>query len=239
MDVKGKNVTIVGLGRTSLALVKLLLREGATPFVTERDDTPKLVEYKRALDELGVRYECGGHSAGAFERAGVIIPSPGVSPNIPPIAKAREAGAMVVGEMEFASGYCKSHVLAVTGTNGKTTTTELLRALVEACGHSVVLAGNNAFPFSSAVQLEPAPEFIVLEVSSYQLETARAFRPWIGAVLNVTPDHLARHGTMENYAAVKACMFENQEPGDFAVINVDDPMVRGMADSTRATVWRF
>lgn len=239
MDVQGKNVTVVGLGRTSLALVRLLLREGARPFVTDRDDSPKLAEYKHALDELGVPYECGGHSAAAFDEAAVIIPSPGVSPSIPPIAKARAAGAAVVGEMEFASAYCKSRVLAVTGTNGKTTTTELLRALVAACGHNVVLAGNNAFPFSSAVQMDPAPEYVVLEVSSYQLETIQRFRPWIGAVLNVTPDHLARHGTMENYAAVKACMFENQEPDDYAVINVDDPAVRTMADTTRAEVWRF
>jgi UDP-N-acetylmuramoylalanine--D-glutamate ligase len=239
MDVQGKKVTIVGLGRTSLALVRLILREDGKPFVTDSADSPKSLEFRRELDALGVPYECGGHTDAAFENAVAVIPSPGVSPNIAPIAKAREAGAEVLGEMEFASAYCRPRILAVTGTNGKTTTTELLRALVESCGHSVVLAGNNAFPFSAAVQIEPAPDYIVLEVSSYQLETVRRFRPWIGAVLNVTPDHLARHGTMENYADVKARMFENQVPGDWAVINADDPYVRSMAGNTLAEVWRF
>jgi UDP-N-acetylmuramoylalanine--D-glutamate ligase len=131
--------------------------------------------------------------------------------------------------MEFAFKFCRGRILAVTGTNGKTTTTELLRALVAACGHDVVLGGNNALPFSAAVMLEPAPEYLVLEVSSYQLETTRSFRPWIATVLNVTPDHLTRHGSLDDYAAVKARLFANQASGDSAVLNCDDARVRGMA----------
>jgi len=239
MDVAGKKVTVVGLGQTAVSVVRLLLREGARPFVTDSGNGPKLTPYCEALDALGVPYETGGHSEAAFEDAAVVIPSPGVSPTLAPIEAARARGSVVVGEMEFAFGYCRSRLIAVTGTNGKTTTTELLRALVAACGHSVVLAGNNAFPFSAAVMIEPAPEYIVLEVSSYQLETARTFRPWIAAVLNVTPDHLARHGTVEGYAAIKARIFARQESSDIAVVNFDDPYVRGMAACSRGVVWPF
>lgn len=239
MDLTNKKVTLVGMGETSLALVKLLLREGASPFVTEAGSTPKSVARRAALEALGVPCETGGHTEEAFRDAALIVPSPGVSPNIEPIRRAAAGGAEVAGEMEVAFPFRRSRILAVTGTNGKTTTTELLRALVAACGHTVALAGNNAFPFSAAVQLDPAPEFIVLEVSSYQLETARAFRPWIGAVLNVTPDHLARHGDLNTYASVKARMFARQEEGDFAVINCDDPLVREMAAGPGATVCPF
>ncbi len=239
MDVRGKKVTVVGLGQTALALARLLVREGAKPFVTERNSGPRLEPLQAALSALGVPHEVGGHSTEAFLDAVLVIPSPGVSPTIPPIAQAVESGAELVSEMEFAFGCCRSRLLAVTGTNGKTTTTELLRALVDGCGRSVQLAGNNAFPFSAAVALDPAPEYIVLEVSSYQLENARTFRPWIAGALNVTPDHLARHGSVEEYARIKARIFAEQDAGDFAVINADDPIVSRMRPGKAATVWPF
>ncbi|GMU92273.1 MAG: UDP-N-acetylmuramoylalanine--D-glutamate ligase [Candidatus Hydrogenedentota bacterium] len=239
MDVRGKKVTVVGLGRTSVALARLLLREGALPFVTESADGSQLADAKAELESMGVPYECGGHTDEAFAGASVVAPSPGVPPALPPIERARAAGAEVVSELEFAFPYCRSKILAVTGTNGKTTTTELLRTLVAACGRSVILAGNNATPFSSAVMAKPAPDFMVLEVSSYQLELVRTFRPWIGAVLNVTPDHLGRHGTMEAYAAAKARMFAFQDESDVAVLNRDDPYTAAMAGKTRATIWEF
>lgn len=239
MDVRGKKVTVVGLGGTAVSLVRLLLREGALPYVSEVRQKSELLPLCRELDKLGAPCECGGHTETAFEGAAVVIPSPGVPPGIEPIRHAAEAGSEVIGEMEFAFPYCRSRILAVTGTNGKTTTTQLLRVLVESCGHSVLLAGNNAFPFSQAVVVEPAPEYIVLEVSSYQLETARTFRPWAGVVLNVSPDHIERHGDLGTYAAVKARMFAKQQPGDVAVVNHDDPLVREMAAAGQATVWPF
>lgn len=239
MFVQGKKVTIVGMGRTALALARLLLREGARPFVTERDDSPRHGGFRSALEEMGVPYETGGHTDAAFADATLVIPSPGVPPTLPPIEAARRNGAGVIGEMEFAAQYCRARILAVTGTNGKTTTTELLRALIASCGHRVLLAGNNDSPLSEAVMAKEAPEYIVLEVSSYQLETSRSFRPWIASVLNVTPDHLARHGTIENYAATKARIYANQTGGDAAVVNLDDPFVRGMAGATKARVWPF
>ncbi len=239
MNVDGKKITIVGMGETCLALSRLLLREGARPFVTEANDNLKVAARRAELETLGVPCEVGGHTKAAFADASLVIPSPGVSPRIEPIRQAAAKGVEVIGEMEFASFCCRSRILAVTGTNGKTTTTELLRTLVASCGESVALAGNNAFPFSAAVALDPAPEFIVLEVSSYQLDTARRFRPWIGSVLNVTPDHLARHGDVQTYAQVKARMFLNQSASDFAVVNNDDPLVRCMAGGSPAQVWPF
>ncbi|MBX7257460.1 MAG: UDP-N-acetylmuramoyl-L-alanine--D-glutamate ligase [Candidatus Hydrogenedentes bacterium] len=228
MNVKGKKVTVVGLGRTAIALVRLLVREGAEPFVTEYSDAESLTPFKDELCTLGVPFETGGHTDTAFDGAALIIPSPGVPPRLAPIEAARARGANVIGEIEFSSHFCTSKALAVTGTNGKTTTTELLRALVDACGHSVALAGNNEVPLSAAVLRDPQPEYIVIEVSSYQLETARSFRPWIAAVLNVTPDHLARHGDMDGYAAVKSRLFANQRAGDSAVLNADDERVAAM-----------
>ncbi|NIA15713.1 MAG: UDP-N-acetylmuramoyl-L-alanine--D-glutamate ligase [Nitrospiraceae bacterium] len=239
MDVAGERVAVVGLGATAAAVARLLLREGARPFVTDSADSPKNAACAAELEALGVPYEVGGHTPAAFEDASLVIPSPGVPPGIEAIRRAREAGARVAGEMEFAFPYCRSRIVAVTGTNGKTTTTELLRALIESCGHSVLLAGNNDRPFSAAVLAEPASEYLVLEVSSYQLETACEFHPWAAAVLNVTPDHLARHGDLDTYAALKARIFANQREGDVAAINWDDPRVRGMAGGSPATVCPF
>ena len=229
MDVKNKKVTVVGMGRTSVALVGLLLREGAIPSVTDASNSSGLHGFREQFEELGVLYECGGHSSKAFQSAALVIPSPGVSPAIEPIRRAVKAGAECVSEMEFAFAYCRSKIIAVTGTNGKTTTTELIRHMIEACGRTVLIAGNNDSPFSEAVMADPAPEYIVLEVSSYQLDLVAEFHPWIGALLNITEDHLERHGTMEQYAAAKAKLFEKLRPDEFGIVNADDALCQKIA----------
>jgi UDP-N-acetylmuramoylalanine--D-glutamate ligase len=239
MDLHGKKVILVGIGRTTTSLARLLIREGAEPFLTDAAPAEKVAHFLEQLDALGVGYECGGHTDAAFRNAALVVPSPGVDPRLPFIEAAGKAGAEVLGEMEVAFSYCRSPILAVTGTNGKTTTTELLHCLVSACGHSVLLAGNNDMPLSEAAQFDPVPDFIVQEVSSYQLETMRTWRPWIGVVLNVTPDHLGRHGALERYAAVKERMFANQGPDDVAVVNYDDPFVRAMASRRAGRVVPF
>ncbi|MCC6143098.1 MAG: UDP-N-acetylmuramoyl-L-alanine--D-glutamate ligase [Candidatus Hydrogenedentes bacterium] len=235
MDIAGKDITIIGTGRTARALARLILSRGGRPFLSDSADLAPDHPARIELDTLGAAYEVGGHTGLALERAALFIPSPGVSPKIPVIAEAIERGIPVMSEMEFAWHFCKARILAVTGTNGKTTTTALLHAMVEACGRSCMLAGNNDLPLSAAVLADPAPEFIVLEVSSYQVELAREFRPEVAAVLNLTPDHLARHGTMENYAAVKQRIFARQQGGDVAVVNADDEWTAGMetADADR------
>lgn len=232
-DVKNKHVTVVGMGRTSVAAARLLLREGALPFVSDSENRSNMAAFKEELEALGVPYECGNHSPLAFRRAEIIMPSPGVPPSIEPIAHAVGNGAKLLSELDFAFSHCNKPILAVTGTNGKTTTTELLAALVRACGHRVALAGNNATPFSAAL-MGPEFDYVVLEISSYQLESSRVFHPWIGAILNVTPDHLARHKSIEQYAAEKARMFARQTPQEFALVNADDAICAGLAGGTTA-----
>ena len=239
MDLRNRRVTLVGMGKTSVAAVRLLLREGAVPFVTEKSERDSVKESAEVLDTLGVPYECGAHTAYAIADAEFIIPSPGVDPSIAPIMEATRCGARLLCEMELASRFNRAKVLAVTGTNGKTTTTELLRALVASCGHRVLLAGNNEMPFSAAVLADPAPEFIVLEVSSYQAELNQTFRPWMAAVLNVTPDHLSRHKSMVEYAEAKARLLAMQRETDYAILNADDPLVETMTALTRASCKKF
>ena len=228
MDLVNKHITLVGLGRTSVALAKLLLAKGAHPLITEVKSREACGSLADAAASLGVTVEFGGHSEAAFEDAEFIVPSPGVSPDIDVISNAARRGVSVLGELELASRFYAGKVIAVTGTNGKTTTTSLIHAMVTACGHDAVLAGNNDTPFSTVVMQEPQPEYVVLEVSSYQLETISTFRPWIGAALNLTNDHLGRHATMENYASVKARLFARQGEGNCALLNEDDPWVCAM-----------
>ena len=239
MEVRGKKVTVIGMGRTALALSRLLIREGAEPFVSEHKDKATLQDLRPQFDALGVPYECGGHSGRCLEHTALVIPSPGVPPSAEPLEGARRAGIPIVGEIEFAWRFAASRILAITGTNGKTTATELTRALVAACGHSVLLAGNNDVPLSEAVMAESAPEYIVLEVSSFQLAFADTFRPWLAALLNITPDHLTWHGGMDAYAAAKQRLFARQTARDVAVLNADDPVVAAITAPPGVARWHF
>lgn len=229
MSWNGLNVTIVGMGRSAAGAAALLLKHGALPFVTDSESGPRIAPWQAELDMLGVSHESGGHSHRAWLNADLVVLSPGVPPTIAPLEAARTRGIPVIGELELASRFADAPILAVTGTNGKTTVTEMIRHVLQVLGHDAVLAGNNHTSFSSAVAKNPRPDFFVLEVSSYQLESTDTFRPRAGAVLNVTPDHLGRHGTMENYADTKARIFRNQATAhECAVLNGDDPMVRTM-----------
>lgn len=239
MELRDQKVVVAGMARTGIAAARLLLDKGARPFVTDSEQPDRLAVYRRELDALGVPFECGGHTAQAFADAALVVLSPGVPPGIAPVARAREQGIPIVSEMEFAFQFCRPRIVAVTGTNGKTTTTQLLRCLIAACGHSVILAGNNDLPLSAAVMQDPAPEYLVLEVSSYQLESAALFRPWIGVVLNVTPDHLSRHKTIAEYAALKARLFARQANGDTAIVNADDAYTSAMQPPSGAACWKF
>lgn len=191
------------------------------------------------MEASNVPYELGGHTQAAFRDAAFVIPSPGVAPGLEPIQQAAADGATVLSEIELASAHCISPIIAVTGTNGKTTTTELICAIMESCGRSVALAGNNDYPLSAAVLEDPAPDFVVLEVSSYQLELVRTFRPWIGALLNVGSDHLSRHTSLNEYAAVKRRIFANQLVGDHAVCNAEDEKTGPSEVVEGRTVWPF
>lgn len=225
LNLEGRRVTLVGLGRSSVAAAQLLLRHGAKPFISEKGESTVLAPWRAQCDTLGIHYELGAHSGSLFAQSDLVVVSPGVPLDAACLDAPRRKGIPIVGELEMAWRFCRAKTLAVTGTNGKTTVTTLVQAMIAACGHSVALAGNNDTPLSLVVIRERQPDYVVLEVSSYQLETANRFHPNVAAVLNITPDHLGRHGNMEGYAAAKSRMFQRQGPGDAAICNADDPLV--------------
>lgn len=214
----GRRVGVAGLGRSGRAAARLLSEKGF--IVTGFDDDP-------SVEECGF---CASHRLGGGDEPlaavtsleGLIL-SPGVPLSSPIPSAARAAGVPVIGEIELAWRNAMAPVLAVTGSNGKTTTAEWLGHVLRTAGLKAVVAGNVGYPFSSAVLDHPDPDWYVVEVSSYQLETTEDFRPAGAAVLNLTPDHLLRHGSMEKYRAAKARIFANQHSEDLAVINMDDP----------------
>lgn len=229
MELDGKKVTVVGMGRSGIAAARLLARQGACPYLTDSRDVEALREIIPSVEEEGFQWEAGGHTATAWEGTALVVLSPGVAPRDGSLDAAWNSGVEIISEMELAARFCPAKLIAVTGTNGKTTTTELICQMLQSARVSVGLAGNNATPLSEALLRAPVPEWLVLEVSSYALETAVSFHPAVSAVLNLTPDHLARHRTMEDYAAVKARIMANQVEGDTAILNRDDPRVSVMS----------
>ena len=206
----------------------MLLRHDACPFITEIGNSSVLAPWRDQCTQLNIPVETGGHSDNVFQHADLIVLSPGVPPAAPKVLEAQQRGVPVVGELELAWCFCSAKGIAVTGTNGKTTVTALLRDMIAACGHSVALAGNNDTPLSTVALADQQPEWVVLEVSSYQLETVDQFHPDIACVLNVTPDHLSRHGSIETYAAVKGGIFRRQGSSDAAILNADDHLVASL-----------
>jgi UDP-N-acetylmuramoylalanine--D-glutamate ligase len=235
-SVEGKRVTVAGGARSGKAAAELLARRGAQ--VTLSDVSPHLEDAQR-LERLGVRLELGGHVADTFANADLVVLSPGVPPELPAIVAARQRGVSVIGEVELASRWLRGKVIAITGTKGKSTTTELTGRILEAAGHKVTVGGNIGAPLSAQVVESTPDTFHVVETSSFQLEQIDTFRPWIAVMLNFSPDHLDRHPTVDAYAAAKSRIFENQDGGDFAVVNADDPQVLEMARRGRASVRVF
>ena len=178
-----------------------------------------------ALRNAGVDVELGGHTQATFDAADLVVTSPGVPPDEPTLVAARTRGVEVIGEVELASRWLRGRVIAVTGTKGKSTTTTLIGRMVASDGKPVLVGGNIGVPLSSQVD-DSTPETIhAVEVSSFQLETTTTFRPWIALWLNLAADHLDRHPDVASYAAAKARIFANQQAGDWAVVNLDDPIV--------------
>jgi UDP-N-acetylmuramoylalanine--D-glutamate ligase len=225
-SVRGKRVTVVGAARSGVAAAELLVRRGAT--VTLTDVRDRLDEEER-LRAAGVDLELGGHHASTFTNADLIVTSPGVPYRQPLIEAARQAGVPVMGELELASRWLRGKVIAITGTKGKSTTTTLAGRMLEAGGHHVLVGGNIGHALSAQVDESTEDTIHVIEASSFQLESADTFHPWIAVLLNFSPDHLDRHATVEEYAAAKARIFERQTPEDWAVLNADDAVSLGMA----------
>jgi len=236
LSVEGRLVAVAGAARSGIAAARLLAGHGARVVLS---DVRPSVPDAEPLRAIGVDLELGGHQMDTFARADLVVTSPGVPPEQPVIAAARRAGVPVIGELELASRWARGRIVAITGTKGKSTTTELTGRMLEAAGHQVTVGGNIGAPFSAQVDRSTPETLHVVEASSFQLEQIVTFRPWIAVLLNFSPDHLDRHPSVEAYAAAKARIFENQEASDWAVVNADDPFVIAMANRGRAAVRRF
>lgn len=239
MDVKGKRVLVVGLGKSGIASALFLADRGARVAVSDTKSEDDLHHEIPQLLDRGIGVEAGYHGERTFKEQELIVISPGVPADVPQLMQARSAGIPVIGEVELAARYLKGQIVAITGSNGKTTTTALAGEIIAAGGKKTLVGGNIGTPAISFVESATDDTWIVLEVSSFQLETIQTFHPRIAVVLNITPDHLDRHYTFENYAAAKARIFENQTEGDSAVLNADDATCVAMAQKTKAAVYWF
>jgi UDP-N-acetylmuramoylalanine--D-glutamate ligase len=237
MDFEGKNILVVGLARTGVALCRFLAAQGAAVTVTDQAEPAALAEPRREIRGLGVVEELGvAHPR--WQGYDIIVLSPGVPPELPWLTAARAAGLPVVGELEVAGPFIKRRLLAVSGTNGKTTTTTLLGELLAASGKKPLVGGNIGTPVVSLLDRQEEADCLVLEVSSFQLDTAPSFHPQAAALLNLTPDHLDRYSDYDAYIASKARLFQLQGPEDLKVLNADDPAVAAM-NGGPSRIYRF
>ena len=226
MELANKKTIVVGLGRTGLAAARFLHQKGARVLVADTADETQLGDSVRTLREMGVALELGPHRITSFQNADLIVVSPGVSHTIEPIAQARARGIPLMSEVELASRFIKEPIVAVTGTNGKTTTTELLGQMLKNSGISVFVGGNIGNPLIEYVGSGQKMQVVVAEISSFQLDTIERFRPKVSVLLNITADHLDRYPDFEAYADSKIRVFSNQQADDVAVLNGSDPLIR-------------
>jgi UDP-N-acetylmuramoylalanine--D-glutamate ligase len=239
MELKDKRVLVVGLGKSGVASALFLKAHGARVSVSDTKSGDELRNEIPALLDRGITVETGGHGERTFRGQDLIVVSPGVPVDAPLLVQARSLGEAVIGEIELAAQFLPGPIVAITGSNGKTTTTTLTGEILAAGGLRALVGGNIGTPAISLAERATRETVIVLEVSSFQLETIQTFRPKVAVVLNVTPDHLDRHRTFETYVDAKARIFENQTHSDFAVLNADDPTCVTMAARTRAQVFWF
>jgi UDP-N-acetylmuramoylalanine--D-glutamate ligase len=241
VELKGKKVLVVGLGVSGFAAALFLRRRGAQVTVSDLRSAEALGKHIPALLDAGVNVEAGGHGHATFRRQDLIVLSPGVAPNTPEMDEARTFHIPIIGEVELAARFLKTKILSITGSNGKTTTTTLAGEILKAAGLTTLVGGNIGLPAIELVDMaENQPDtWSVLELSSFQLESVDSFHPEIAVLLNLTPDHLDRHGNLENYAAAKERIFTQQTAADFLVLNADDARVQQAASRAHSQVFWF
>jgi UDP-N-acetylmuramoylalanine--D-glutamate ligase len=238
MELKNKRVLVVGLGKSGIAAARFLKARGAQ--VTVSDIRPAgLISELPALLDAGIMVETGSHGILTFRRQDLIVVSPGVPSNTPELTTVRAMGIPIIGELELGSEFLQGQVVAITGSNGKTTTTTLIGEIFKASGKPTLVGGNIGRPVVDMVAESTPGTWSVLEVSSFQLETIQAFKARIALVLNITPDHLDRHGSFEAYAAAKTRITENQTADDFLILNAEDEPTKLVAAKTKAQIYWF
>jgi UDP-N-acetylmuramoylalanine--D-glutamate ligase len=239
LELKGKKVLVVGLGKSGLAAAIFLRRRGAHVTVSDIRSAEALAKDIPALLDEGINVEAGGHGLLTFRRQDLIVVSPGVPLDTPELVQARNLGRPIIGELELAARFLKGEILAVTGSNGKTTTTSLLGEILEKAGLRTQVGGNIGVPVVALIDESTDDTWNVLEVSSFQLETTEQFHPRIAVILNITPDHLDRHGTFENYALAKERIFAEQDQNDYCILNADNARAAAAANRSKARVYWF
>ena len=237
IELAAKRVLVVGLARTGIATALFCAARGARVTATDERAESELREGAEKLSAAGCALEFGVHREKTFLAQDLIVPSPGVPYALPALEAARARGIPVWSEIELASRFLAGRLMAITGSNGKTTTTSLLGHILEKAGVPTLVAGNIGVPLISRVETTSDSTITVVEVSSFQLENITAFRPDVAVLLNITPDHLDRHGSLEAYGRAKARLFENQTANDFAVLNADDAGVTPYAPSRPQVFW--
>ncbi len=237
IQLEGKRVLVVGLARTGIATALFCAKRGAHVTVTEAQAEARDHDGAAKLRAAGVRLEFGTHREDVFLDKELIIPSPGVPADLPPLVLAQSKGVAVWSEVELASRFLSGRLVGITGSNGKTTTTALTAHILEQAKFKTILAGNIGTPLISRVEESGDSSVTVVELSSFQLELIRSFRPDVSVFLNLTPDHLDRHHSLETYGRMKARIFENQTEGDAAVLNADDARAPSYAPSRPQIFW--
>ena len=238
-DLKDTRVLVVGLAKSGVAAARLLRRLGARVLASDSSPREELTAEARALERESCALWAGGHPDAAFVGAHLVVVSPGVPLELPALGAARARGVPIIGELELAWRVMEADTIAITGTNGKTTTTALTGELLRTQVRPVLIGGNIGTPLAEHALEFPGDGIVIAEVSSFQLDAVERFRPRVGVILNITPDHLDRHGTFERYVDAKARMFANQTATDCAVLNADDPVTAALAGRARGRVIWF
>lgn len=236
-ELRGKRVLVVGLARTGIATALFCKARGAEVSATDLRPETEIPEAAAQLRAAEIRLDLGGHPGQAILGQDLVIPSPGVPADAPLLRAAREKGVTIWSEIELAHRFLNGRLIGITGSNGKTTTTSLVEHILRTAGFPTILAGNIGTPLISRVQETSDKTLTVVELSSFQLEWIDTFRPHIGVFLNLTPDHLDRHRTLQAYGAAKARIFENQTEADCAVLNADDPGTTPYAPAKPRVYW--
>jgi UDP-N-acetylmuramoylalanine--D-glutamate ligase len=238
MELKNKRVLVVGLGKSGLAAAQFLKARGARVTVSDARPATLIAELSGLLEQ-GFMVEAGSHGLLTFRRQDLIVVSPGVPLSTPVLSQVRAMGAHIIAELELGAQFLQGEMIAITGSNGKTTMTTLVGEILKAAGRATLVGGNIGLPVTALVDESTPESWSVIEVSSFQLETVEAFRPRIAVVLNITPDHLDRHGNFETYAAMKARITEFQTAEDFLVLNGEDKETQMVAAKTKAQIYWF
>lgn len=239
MELTGKKVLVIGAGRSGVAAARFVAARGAVTALNDRKAIEEWTDEARALKAEGVGLLPGEPPMWLLDQIQLVVLSPGVPSKSIPVRYCERAGAEVIGEVELAARFLKGRLVAITGTNGKTTTTTLVGELLRGAGLATQVGGNIGTPLVSLVESSRDDGWTVVEVSSYQLETIREFRPAVAVVLNLMPDHMDRYESLTDYAAAKHNVFRNQTNGDVAVLNADDETVASWGQGLRAHVVYF